>query len=161
MFMVRQPLVVLSLCLHFVWFTVFVAIFVVGSGAAPAAVPRFLAWLGLPSTRDAIAQASDLGRLDIVSLSLTILGAVLALAALGSYFVMRHTVIQTTREEAAAAIPIEVKSRVTIDLLIQAIKSDPVLLDQLQKAVRDGAISDEDADDIAEAMDDNDTGKAG
>ncbi len=159
--MVKQPLVVLSLCLHFVWLSVFSVVFWVGSGEAPSVVSRFLIRLGFPSTRDAIAQASDLGRLDIVSLSLTILGAVLALAALGSYFVMRHTVIQTTREEAATAIPREVRSTVTIDLLIEAIKSDPVLLDQLQKAMRDGAISDKDADDIAEAMDDNGTGKVG
>ena len=122
---------------------------------APNSIQGFLAWVGLPSSKDAIANAADLGRLDIVSLSLTILGAVLALAALGSYFVMRHTVIQTTREEAAAAIPKEVKSTVTIDLLIQAIKSDPVLLDELQRAVREGAMSDTQADDIAETMDDD------
>lgn len=154
--MIKQPLIALSLCLHFVWFAVLSMLFLVGTNTAPSLFSRTLNWLGMPSSRDAIAQAADLGRLDIVSLSLTILGAVLALAALGSYFVMRHTVIQTTREEAAAAIPKEVKSTVTIDLLIQAIKSDPVLLDQLQRAVREGAISDKDADDIAEAMDDND-----
>jgi voltage-gated potassium channel Kch len=151
----KQPLLVLSLCLHFVWLAVLVVLFAVATETAPNFLARALASVGMPSSRDAIALAADLGRLDIVSLSLTILGAVLALAALGSYFVMRHTVIQTTREEAAAAIPKEVKSTVTIDLLIQAIKSDPVLLDQLQGAVREGAISDTEADDIAEAMDDN------
>lgn len=151
-FKVKQPLIALSLCLHFVWLAVLIVLFLVSTETTPNYLTKFLFWVGAPSSRDAIAQAADLGRLDVVSLSLTILGAVLALAALGSYFVMRHTVIMTTREEAVIAIPKEVKSTVTIDLLIRAIKSDPVLLDQLQKAVREGAISDKEADDIAEAM---------
>jgi hypothetical protein len=150
----KQSLVWLSLALHFVWFCVFIVFVWLGSGQPPNAVVRVLSWAGLPSSKDAIAVAADLGRLDMVSLSLTILGAVLALAALGSYFAMRHTVVQTTREEAEAAIPREVKKTVTIQMLIDAIKSDPVLLDQLQKAAREGAITDSAADDIAAAMDD-------
>lgn len=95
----------------------------------------------------------------MISMSLTILGAVLALAALGSYFVMRHTVVQTTREttreEVAATIPDEVKKTITIEMLIEALKSDPVLLEMLHRAVRDGDISDTLADDIAESMEED------
>jgi hypothetical protein len=152
----KHPLILFSLCLHFVWLLIFLLFFKVGSDTVPSEVTSVLDWFGLPSDSDALSQAADLGRLDLVSLSLTVLGAVLALAALGSYFVMRHTVLLTTREEASIAIPNEVKKTVTIELLIQAIKSDPVLLDKLQKAARDGVISDKAADDIANYVDEED-----
>jgi hypothetical protein len=148
----QQPLVLLSLALHVVWVCVFIVFVWTGSSHSPGWLLVALDWLGLPASGDAIAQAADLGRLDLVSLSLTILGAVLALAALASYFVMRHTVVQTTREEAEAAIPHEVKKSVTIERLIEAIKSDPVLLEHLRSAAREGAMTDKAADDIAASV---------
>lgn len=157
--MFKNSLVWLSLCFHAVWLAVFSAFFWVSTGSSPSIIIRGLGWLGLPASRDSIALAADLGRLDMISMSLTILGAVLALAALGSYFVMRHTVVQTTREttreEVAANIPVEVKKTITIDMLIEALKSDPVLLEMLQRAVRDGDISDTLADDIAASMEED------
>ena len=144
----KQPLVALALSLHFVWFAIFVVFIWVGSYDEPSTLQRIMGSVGLPDSRDAIAHAAELGRLDVVSLSLTLLGAVLALAAFGSYFTFRHTVIQTTREEASRAIT----DPRTIQAIIKVMKSDPLLLDKLQTAVKDGTLTDEDADDIAEAM---------
>lgn len=154
--MFKQPLVVFSLCLHFVWLLLAVAFFWVGSSEEPSFVHRILRLMGLPASEDGIALAADLGRLDVVSLSLTILGAVLALAALGSYFAMRHTVIQTTREEVVRLIPDEVRKSFTVELANKAIRSDPVLLDMLLNAAREGSMPSEAADAIAVAVDDKD-----
>lgn len=151
--MFKQPLVWFSLCVHFLWLLLAVAFFWVGSSEEPSFVHRILRLMGLPASSDAIALAADLGRLDVVSLSLTILGAVLALAALGSYFVMRHTVIQTTHEEVVALIPDEVRKSFTVEMVNKAIRSDPVLLDMLLNAAREGSMPSKAADDIAEAMD--------
>lgn len=57
----------------------------------------------VPGNRtDAIKVASEIGRLDLVSLSLAILGVVLAIAAFGGFFLMRSAAIHAAHDEISA-----------------------------------------------------------
>lgn len=55
---------------------------------------------GCGDSSDAIFIASQMGRLDVVSIALAILGVVIAAAALGSYVVIRDAAMNAAREEA-------------------------------------------------------------
>lgn len=155
----EQPIAFLALALHIVWLTVFG--YIIWSKMSAVETEH---WYSRPigfftaARADAISVASELGRLDIVSLSLTVLGVVLALSAFVTFYLMRHAVIQTTREEAETIVPDELRKHVTIEKLIEAIKSDPVLLSRLQSAAQDGTISDNQADRISKVIDEEATG---
>jgi len=151
--MSRQPLAMLALFFHAVWLSVFAYFLWVGrSPVGDEDKPSLLGALCEGFKEDAIKLASELGRLDVVSLSLTVLGVVLALAALSSFFMMRHAVIETAREEAEKSLPSIVSNGEMISALTEKMKSDPVFMTKLHTALSDDMMTDEAARDISEVI---------
>jgi hypothetical protein len=91
----------LSLLLHVLWVTLFGFVLLFGPFERIAPRPAWLPDCGFcKNSADAIATASELGRLDLVSIALTVLGVTLAFAALGSYGLIRGAAKDAAAEEA-------------------------------------------------------------
>lgn len=152
----KQPLVWLSALFHLISFALsgYILWVIAYTPAAPDGLFARLATAlagGRQARPDGIAQAAELGRLDVISIALTLLGVVLAIAALSSFFFLRHAVIETAREEVEK---VDWNKHLTPEVLAVAIKSDPVLLAKLQSLVTEDLISSKAAQDISEVIDD-------
>ncbi|RDD63200.1 hypothetical protein DRB17_05395 [Ferruginivarius sediminum] len=98
-----------------------------------------------------------MGRLDLIAVSLTVLGVTLALMAFGSFFVVRSAAMYAAQEEARDRITNILPDLISPQVLAKALEKNPHLL---QSAVRsamhnmvfDPTISEQDALDIAESF---------
>lgn len=107
---------------------------------------------------DAIKQAAQMGRLDLVSMSLAILGVGLALAAFGSYFIIRNAAMEAAREEAKEQTARLLPAHITVELIARVLRERPeVLISALAAAKRsEPDVTDDDANKIAAAQGDGD-----
>lgn len=96
-----------------------------------------------------------MGRLEMVSLSLAILGVTLAVAAVGGFFVVRAAAMDAAREEAGEMIKVRLPDLVTAEMIGAAIRSRPEIAIQVAQVLERNAkpddISEQDADSIAAA----------
>lgn len=152
-----------SMFLHVVWAIVVGYIIFVGPSG------RVVSWNGIDvwvprcltcdQASDAVATASEMGRLDLVALSLTVLGVVLAVAAFGSYFVIRSAAMDAARDEVRDQAPTLVKKVVGRQLIVEALRENPqVILSAVRQVVREVGteeVSPEEADAIASAVDED------
>ncbi|MBW6416438.1 hypothetical protein [Celeribacter sp. PS-C1] len=106
---------------------------------------------------NALATAGQMGRLDIVSLSLTVLGVVLASAALGSFFLIRGAAKDAAADEAVEWLDKKKSQLITTELVEKSILNDRIVLtlaNEVEKRIshnKDG-IDGKTADSIAESM---------
>ena len=109
---------------------------------------------------DPITFAYQLGRLDFVAMSLTVLGVVLGLAALGGFIEVRRAAQQAASDEAEDLITERLPSLLTAEILTTALLQNPravyTLRAALLEADADGTIDPEVADRIADAFNGDD-----
>lgn len=109
--------------------------------------------------KDALNVAAQLGRLDMASLSLAMLGLILAASAIFAYFIYGHVVEKTTKKETGEIAPAIIARvlREEPQLWVKMIRENPELM---RSALRDAHIamgdskpdiSGDDADAIAAA----------
>ncbi|WP_210162842.1 hypothetical protein [Kaistia adipata] len=114
-----------SMLAHFVWLAVVLFLFLGG----PFGKSNSTAWqtvrdLFCPSCEksyDAINVAAQLGRLDLLSLSLTVLATVLAFGAIASFFLIRGAAVHAAAEEATSHISAKLPNLITPEILGEAI----------------------------------------
>lgn len=151
----------LALTLHVVVIVVFIYILWIGPSGRTVVFADGVTALLPPcpvcdSKADAIKQAAQIGRLDLVSLSLAILGVGLALAAFGSYFIIRSAAMQAAREEAKEQTARYLPELITTELLATVLRARPeVLVPAIREArLSEPDVSDDDANRIAAAQGD-------
>ena len=101
---------------------------------------------------DSLHTAAQLGRLDVISLALTVLSVSIAFATIGGYVTVRHAAIRSAREEAPNAINAVLPGLLSLDILAQALKDNPEILMRTMNRINriKSGISDEEANRIAE-----------
>ncbi|MBY6163255.1 hypothetical protein KUV73_20395 [Mameliella alba] len=111
---------------------------------------------GCASRVDPISVAYQLGRLDLVAMSLTLLGVVLAIAAFGGILEVRRAAQQAASDEAKELVAAQLPNLLTPEVLTKALLQDPRAMYTLTAALReadpDGGIDPSVADDIADAF---------
>lgn len=100
---------------------------------------------------DAVALASQLGRLDLVSLLLAVLGLLLALGGIVAFLNLRGIARTVAREEAKTQISATVEEQAIAYMQAEL----PSLVEAYIELARNAA-TDEKADAIAKAQDDGD-----
>lgn len=99
----------------------------------------------------ALQTAYTVGVLELLGISLAILGVVIAIAAVGGFWLVRREAIAAASEAAEVAIPDEVRKYMTAnaDLLVRQCLKDPEVVSSIQaEIIRLGIRSAEKADDI-------------
>lgn len=121
-------LAIISMLAHFVWLSVALFLLLGGPfGGSDSAIWRQIRNLFCQSCEtsyDAINVAAQLGRLDLLSLSLTVLATVLAFGAFASFFLIRGAAVHAAAEEAANHISAQLPKLITAEMLGEAILKD-------------------------------------
>jgi len=148
----------LSVLLHAVWFILFV--WVLWFGPFDQILPR-PEWLERCSfcenSADAISTAGQMGRLDVVSLALTILGVVIGVAALGSYALIRQAAMSAAQNEAYDWMEANFAKLIPNDY-VKDLTTDERLISTLVRVIQGriyeerNTVSSSDADNIATSM---------
>lgn len=121
-------LVVVSMLFHAVW--VAIALFLFLGGPFGSSRPALWQWLrdvlcrSCEHSYDAVNAAAQLGRLDLIALSLTVLGTVLAFGAFASFFLIRGAAVNAAAEEGANCVSAMLPSLLTTEMVSQAILND-------------------------------------
>ncbi|WP_372891153.1 hypothetical protein [Rhodosalinus sp.] len=102
-------------------------------------------WLALvcPSCSlhaDAVYTASQMGRLDVLALSLTVLATVLALGAFLGFFLVRSAAMEAAADEAVRNLPALIDNDAIVDVIV---KDDELLLTLATRVKRHISESDE------------------
>jgi hypothetical protein len=156
-----SPLMIISMMFHALWVTV--ALFLFLGGPFESNRPMVWEWaqkIVCPTcldSYDAINTAAQLGRLDVLSLSLTVLGTVLAFGAFASFFLVRSAAVHAAAEEAAHCVAAKLPELLTPEIVSRAILNDERLKLTLLSALRtveatENQIPEETANDIAAAF---------
>jgi len=144
--------------MHIVWVILIAYMFWIGSQGREIELLGKRIWIPnytpFSSGNDAIQSAAELGRLDVISISLAILGVALALAALSSFFVVRHAAIQAASIEAKAATEASLPNLITAEIVSKAIQNNPYVLKEAMDLIRESenGLQDQDANAIAETV---------
>ncbi|WP_227287009.1 hypothetical protein [Boseongicola sp. H5] len=101
---------------------------------------------------DATAAAAQLGRLDLVSLLLTAIGLILVLGGLFAFINFRAIAREQAKKEAAK-VARETAERVTNEYVQQEL---PDIIDAYRSFMDSEEVSDESADEMANAQEDDD-----
>jgi hypothetical protein len=163
---VRSGLLHFSWVLHLVWLVLFICILVFGpfqktrddcSDFLGSMEVFEICELG-DLAGSALATASQMGRLDIVSIALTVLGTVLAASALASFVLIRGAAKDAAADEAIEWLNKKKSELITTELVETAILSDRIILtlaNEIKRRISDdeGTIDGETANSIATAMD--------
>lgn len=154
----------LALLGHLAWFVIFAYAFWARQQGS-------LSKGGLPASdtcekaSDAISIAAELGRLDLVALSLTFLGVVLAISAVAGYFMVQHSAMKAASEEAHTRVAdlaptalMNYMKEAGHKMIAEVLQNDPSLLLKAIASARDvdqmvDGVSATDADDIANSCD--------
>lgn len=146
-----------SLLLHILWATLF--IWVIWFGPFDQILPR-PEWVNscalCQHSADAISTASQMGRLDIVSIALTVLGVTLAVAALGSYNLIKGAAKDAAANEAIEWLQLN-HNKLTPDIL-KILMDDQrfilTLVTEMQKRIFSNTddVTAKNADAIAQSM---------
>ncbi|MEC9347621.1 MAG: hypothetical protein VYB54_15455 [Pseudomonadota bacterium] len=151
----------LSLALNVVVIMALAYVIYVGPRSS-AEIPDWLPYCKpCEAASDSIENAAQLGRLDLVSLLLGILGVTLAILAMGGFFVVRAAAMDAARVEASERIRDELPKLITAEDIATALQSRPAIisavanvLKRLQETRQDALDIDADAADrIAGAVD--------
>lgn len=155
-----RTLLNVSLFAHAVWLVLFAVVIIFGPYEAQKDVPFWLAWCEFcRSAGDSISTASEMGRLDVVSISLTVLGVVIAIAALGSYSLIKGAAKEAAAEEASSWLEHNIGKLITTEVVRTAILNDRIILtlaNQVSQHIsdKDDEIDSTSANQIATAPDD-------
>lgn len=164
----RTAYLPISLILHFVWLVVFAYLILAGPfGSNYTAVLLFIDQIDCDECKrsaDAIYSAAQMGRLELVSISLTILATVVGVGAFGSFFLLRGGAMDAAANEAIEYVDKNLNDLITPDVIAKSIYENPrtmlSIATIIKKQMEDSSnsISDDDADGIAKAMegDEND-----
>ena len=101
---------------------------------------------------DAVYTASQMGRLDLLALSLTVLATVLALGAFGGFFLVRSAAMEAAADEAVKKLPDLIDGNEIADAIVK----DETVLFNLANIVRrkiseaDEGPTDEEANQMAQ-----------
>lgn len=151
-----------ALIIHIVWIVIAVYLLWVGPSGRMVSIAGVEGWVppcpACDRVADSVRMASELGRLELVSVALTILGVVLAIVAFGSFFVVRAASMAAAREEAAERLASELPGLMTVDMIAKALEDNPqIVLSAVREARRTaGDVDAETADQIARSLDDQD-----
>lgn len=162
---VRSGLLHFSLFMHLLWFVLFICILIFGPFQKTrddcsdfmGSIEVFeICELG-DLAGNALATASQMGRLDIVSIALTVLGTVLAASALASFVLIRGAAKDAAADEAVEWLDKKKSELITTELVEKVILNDRIILtlaNELKKRISDdeGTIDGETANSIATAM---------
>lgn len=112
----------ISLVLHLVWVVVFS--YLIWAGPFEHGVSREVSWFATvcPSCglhADAVYTASQMGRLDLLALSLTVLATVLALGAFGGFFLVRSAAMEAAADETSKKLPELIDSQKIADVIVK------------------------------------------
>jgi hypothetical protein len=155
-----QSLLTFSLWLHAVWLLIFVVLILFGPYEQRHDLPGWISWCTFcGSSVDRIAAASELGKLDLVSISLTILGVIIGLAALGSFGLIKGAAKDAAADEAIEWLEKKMPILVSPEVVKSAILQDRIILtlaNEVKSRISDeGDLNDADADEIARSVDEN------
>ena len=157
-----ETCVALSMLFHVVWLAVALFLFLGGPFELPqSAVSTWVGHLfcnGCLGSYDAINVASQMGRLDLIALSLTVLGTILAFGALAGFSLIRGAAIQAASDEATAHISARLPQLLTSEIVADAILKDDRVRLSLISAMRsadcpENQIAAATADEIAASFD--------
>ena len=147
-----------AVSLHALWAILFV--WVLWFGPFDHILPR-PEWLEscdfCEHSADALSTASQMGRLDVVSIALTILGVVIGVAALGSYALIRQAAMSAAQNEAYDWMEANFAKLVLKDY-VKDLTTDERLVSTLAKVIQgriyeeQNTVSSSDADNIAQSM---------
>jgi uncharacterized membrane protein YbaN (DUF454 family) len=94
-----------------------------------------------------------MGHLDLIAVSLTVLGVVLALLAFGGFFMVRNATVQAAQDEASERIEKRLPEMIGPDVVAQALQNNRWIFENAVKRAEDAQIDDVEADEIARAFD--------
>lgn len=156
----RTAFLYMSLFLHFVWLFLFLMIIWMGPYVRILPPPEWLGWcVGCARAVDSIAAASEIGRLDIVSLLLAFLGLIIGLFAFFVYVNVKSSAVDAAKDKTEEWLDgnfDKIIGRIALQVqrsLISEIPDDKIFILTLAKALEQ-RISNNDADGIAKSMDD-------
>lgn len=161
-------LLYLSLLLHIVWGSIALFLFLGGPFGSKKPLPwQVVRDIFCPSCKDsfdAINAAAELGRLDVVSLSLTILATVLALGAFAGFFLIRSAVVYSAAEEAELVVQKQLPALVSPEIVVSAILQNDRIRLSLLNAIKSADVDEKridgaTANDIADAFEEGEDGK--
>lgn len=150
-----------ALGLHVVWLAVFGYVIFMGPSGRVVDFTAYRMWLprcdACDGAADSIRTASEMGRLDLLAIALTVLGVVLALAAIGGFLNIRSAAMHAASIEAGDRVPDIVARELRDETVARALENNP---DALKSAVREvirdirqSELSEDSADEIASAFD--------
>jgi hypothetical protein len=152
-----------SLLLHLVWTVLFSYLIIAGPfDSGVTFFDKVLLWTGCEhclAATDSISTAYEMGRLELVSISLTILGVVIAFSAFSGFFLIRSAAMNAAAEEAVRELEDKLPQLLASGKLITIIQNDDRLRMGLANALRndileDPPIDEASADEIAGKVDD-------
>ncbi len=166
----RASLPTVAIWLHAVWLIVFLFLVIFGPFGSPQLEEHWLHTItssfacgSCSEVAQNISSADQMGPLDLVSLSLTILGVIIGVSAFGSFFLIRGAAMDAASEEAKRTVLTWLNENKTklldSDVVTEVLESERImttLANEVKKRISEeqDEMSDTDADGIADAMDD-------
>ena len=154
----RTILLYTSLSLHVVWLFLFFMIIWMGPYVRILPSPEWLGWcVGCARAIDSIAAASEIGRLDVISLLLAFLGLIIGLFAFFVYINVKSSAVDAAKEKTEEWLAQNYEKLLPKDY-VKVLTTDERLILTLVNQIR-SRISEEgnttsanDADNIAKSM---------
>jgi len=117
---------------HLMWPTIFLAVMWLGPSGRTIVLGGREIWVPHCETcekaKDSVQTAADMGHLDLVAVSLTVLGVVLAVVAVCGFFMVRTAAIQAARDEARERIEHRLPEMIGPEIVAQALRQNQWLV---------------------------------
>ncbi|MGR3465106.1 hypothetical protein [Limimaricola sp.] len=158
----RRSLLYANTAAHIFWAVLFFYLIWAGPFSGSSSwLDRILRFIGCDfclSSADSIQTAYQMGRLELVSLSLTMLGSVVAIGAFSGFFLIRGAAMSAAADESKLEMKRSLPALLQNKDIVAAIVSDERLVLTLANEVKDrikenDSVRDSDADEIARAFD--------